>query len=89
MKVARSARISGRVQGVFFRAWSREQARSLGVAGWIRNCSDGTVQAHLEGDADSVDELIGRLHGGPPGADVDHLEVDETPVEGFVEFDIV
>ena len=49
-KVARHVRIYGRVQGVFFRAWTREEAERLGVTGWVRNCPDGRVEAHVEGD---------------------------------------
>ena len=88
MEIARSVRISGRVQGVFFRAWSRDQARSLGVAGWIRNCSDGTVEAHVEGEPDLVDKLIGRLRSGPPVAQVDRLDIEDATIEGLAEFDV-
>ena len=48
--IARKVRVYGRVQGVFFRAWPREQARALGIDGWIRNAPDGSVEAHIQGD---------------------------------------
>ena len=53
-EVARHVRVTGRVQGVFFRAWAQGQARELGVSGWIRNCPDGSVEAHLGGEEDCV-----------------------------------
>jgi acylphosphatase len=48
-RIARLVRVTGRVQGVFFRAWAQDEAQTLGVTGWIRNCSDGSVEAQLEG----------------------------------------
>jgi acylphosphatase len=81
MKVGRSIRVSGRVQGVFFRAWTKEQADRLEVAGWVRNCPDGSVEGHLEGPEQSVEKLLGLLRHGPPGARVDELEVGEATIE--------
>ena len=84
--VARHLSISGRVQGVFFRAWSREQADTLGVKGWIRNRPDGHVEAHVEGDQARVDEMIERLRTGPPAAHVEDLRIwdaDMCDFEGF------
>jgi len=49
MAAARHVQVTGRVQGVFFRGWTQEQAERLGVNGWVRNCPDGSVEAHLEG----------------------------------------
>ena len=77
-KIARHIRVVGRVQGVFFRAWTREQAERLGVNGWIRNCSDGSVEAYLEGRQGGVDQLIELLRCGPSGARVDDLQVEEA-----------
>ncbi|WP_342782492.1 acylphosphatase [Sphingomonas xanthus] len=78
MRVRRIVRISGRVQGVFFRAWVREQAEGLGLAGWVRNCADGTVEAELEGEEDVVSQMIDRMQSGPPLARVDDLEVEAS-----------
>ncbi|QDP19836.1 acylphosphatase [Sphingomonas xanthus] len=78
VRVRRIVRISGRVQGVFFRAWVREQAEGLGLAGWVRNCADGTVEAELEGEEDVVSQMIDRMQSGPPLARVDDLEVEAS-----------
>ena len=78
--------VRGRVQGVFFRDTVRRAAREEGVAGWIRNRSDGSVEAVFEGDADSVARLVDLCRSGPPGARVEGVEVfDETPegLDGF------
>ena len=80
-RIARHVRVSGRVQGVFFRAWTRGQADRLDVYGWIRNCPDGSVEGHLEGPEDRVGELIELLKRGPPGARVDDLQVSDANIE--------
>jgi len=70
----------GRVQGVFFRDATREQAQAAGVAGWVRNRPDGTVEAVFEGDPDAVERLVGFCRSGPGSARVDRLDVsDEDP----------
>jgi acylphosphatase len=79
---ARRVRVTGRVQGVFFRAWTQQQARELGVSGWIRNADDGSVEAQLEGDEAAVKALIQRMHEGPPSARVDGVTVEEAGAEG-------
>ena len=71
--------ISGRVQGVFYRDWTVETARSLGLAGWVRNLADGTVEAHLEGDAGALRTMFAAMHEGPPRAEVARIE--ESPAE--------
>jgi len=76
--VGKSVRVTGRVQGVFFRAWTAEQAERLGVGGWVRNCPDGSVEAHLEGDAAAVEQIIGAMRRGPRGARVDRVEVESA-----------
>ena len=78
--------VHGRVQGVFYRAWTIEQARALGVAGWVRNRRDGTVEILAGGEPEAVDELVRRCRQGPPAAQVDRIEVgvsDEAPPAGF------
>jgi acylphosphatase len=79
--VARHVRVTGRVQGVFFRAWIREQADRLGVRGWVRNCSDGSVEAHIEGAEDRVADMLELLKRGPSGAHVDDLQVRDVDPE--------
>ena len=73
--------VSGRVQGVGFRWAITERARSRGVAGWVRNQPDGTVEAVLEGPPEAVDALVAWIRRGPPGARVDDVTVEqEAPV---------
>ena len=86
MAVARKVRLFGRVQGVFFRQWSVNQARELGVAGWVRNLPDGSVDAYVTGEEDAVATMVGRLRQGPHGARVEDVMVEEAApeeVDGF------
>jgi acylphosphatase len=80
--------VTGRVQGVFFRAWTRDEARRLRVSGWVRNCPDGSVEAHLEGDEAVVQSLIDKLRDGPPGARVDRVETRDAEPENLSGFDV-
>jgi acylphosphatase len=77
--------ISGRVQGVFFRASTREEAIGLGLTGWVRNMSDGRVEAVFEGDEGVVDEMVSWCHRGPPHSKVDNVELRREEYIG--EFD--
>ena len=86
--IARSVRVTGRVQGVFFRAWTCEQAQELHVTGWVRNCDDGSVEAHVEGEEGSVEQLIGKIHDGPPGAQVAELQVSDASTEALNSFEV-
>ena len=88
MLVARRVRVTGRVQGVWFRAWTKEQATGLGIAGWVRNCDDGAVEAHIEGEQGAVEQLVERMRRGPLGARVDNLHFREDPPEGLPKFSI-
>ncbi len=67
--------VHGIVQGVFFRASTRDEAVRLGVTGWVRNLPDGTVRALFEGEKKKVEEIIGWCHKGPPGAQVRKVEI--------------
>lgn len=78
----------GRVQGVFFRDTTRRMAESRGVAGWVRNRGDGTVEAVFEGDADAVAAMVEAVRRGPGRAEVDRVEVSEEPPEGLAGFQI-
>ncbi len=69
--IAKRVVLQGRVQGVGYRDWMARTARSLGVAGWVRNRPDGTVEALVAGEAAVVEELLRRCRAGPPGARVD------------------
>lgn len=70
---------SGRVQGVFFRASARKEARRLGCTGWARNLPDGRLEAEAQGSADAVDGFVAFCERGPGRARVEHLEVAELP----------
>ena len=71
------ARIHGRVQGVWYRAWTEETARRLGLEGWVRNRHDGTVEALFCGPAEAVERMLELAHAGPPAARVDRIDVTE------------
>ena len=86
--IARHVEVSGRVQGVFFRAWTEEQAERLKVNGWIRNCANGSVEAHLEGEEGSVNWLIDLIGDGPPSARVANVRVREAELEGSTAFEV-
>jgi len=87
-RVGRHLRVSGRVQGVFFRAWTKQQADELAVSGWIRNAPDGSVEGHVAGEESTVAELIDRLHIGPPSAVVSRVEVIEVEPEACDRFQV-
>jgi acylphosphatase len=74
--------ITGRVQGVFFRAYTRDAAQLIGVAGWVRNLHDGRVEAVFEGEADKVEKMIEWCHEGSPMGRVDRVEVLEEVYTG-------
>jgi acylphosphatase len=76
--IARRVHVTGRVQGVWFRGWTREQAERFGVSGWVRNRSDGSVEAVLLGPDAAVEALIAALREGPPAAEVEEIHVSET-----------
>ena len=72
--------VSGRVQGVCFRAYTQDEAKALGLSGWVRNLADGRVELVAEGPAEKVRELVTWCHRGPPWAKVDSVDVtDEEP----------
>jgi len=87
-QIARHVRVTGRVQGVFFRAWAQERAEALSVTGWIRNCPDGRVEAHVEGEQSAVDQMIGHLREGPPSARVDDVRLWDVGVCDFDGFEV-
>jgi acylphosphatase len=80
--------VHGNVQGVFFRDSTENEARSKGVAGWVRNRDDGTVEAVFEGDSDAVDALVEFTKSGPSHADVDRVDVEEEEPEGLDQFEV-
>ena len=90
MKSIHSARtflVSGRVQGVGYRAFAERAAREIGVTGWVRNLADGRVEAHANGTLDELDRFEARLMAGPRSATVRSVETAEagaTDAAGFL-----
>ncbi len=85
-RVRRRVTVRGRVQGVFFRDSTRREARRAGVAGWVANLADGSVEAVLEGEPDAVERVAAFCRRGPARAEVERVEeADEEPegLEGF------
>ena len=70
--------IQGRVQGVWYRGWTVDQAQALGLCGWVRNLSNGDVEAVFSGEPDKVNEMLEKCWQGPPLARVDGVMVTET-----------
>jgi acylphosphatase len=87
-EVARHVRLTGRVQGVFFRAWAQGHARELGVSGWIRNCSDGSLEAHLGGDETAVARMVERMRRGPANARIDDFAIEDAEAEELGRFQV-
>lgn len=76
--MAKHLRMTGRVQGVGYRAWFEGRARALGLSGWVRNRADGSVEALVTGGAAEVEQMIGAARQGPGASRVDDVEVTEA-----------
>ncbi|MBC2777805.1 acylphosphatase [Parasphingopyxis marina] len=85
--IARHLIIHGRVQGVFYRDWTVETARRLGLTGWVRNRRDGTVEAVVQGEDEAVERFIEMAKDGPPRAGVKHIDAAPLPAGGFSHFE--
>lgn len=85
--IARHLDISGRVQGVWYRNWTVDTAHTLGLAGWVRNRTNGNVEAWVEGTQDAVTRFIAFAHEGPPAASVAQILVQEVEPQGFTCFE--
>ena len=88
MTVARRVLVHGRVQGVFFRDSARREAQRCGVAGWVTNRDDGTVEALFEGEADAVQALVAWCRDGPPQAHVERVDVEDAEPSGLGGFGV-
>lgn len=86
--LAREVTVRGQVQGVAFRWTTLQRAEQFRVTGWVRNETDGSVQAHLEGSPDAVANLIAWMRHGPSGASVESLDERQTKVVGYRKFDV-
>ena len=86
MTIARMIRVEGKVQGVFYRDWATAAAQAIGVAGWIRNRRDGSVEAYVMGEAELVDRFTDRLREGSPASRVDRIDVSEAETHAVDSF---
>lgn len=81
--------VKGIVQGVYFRATTRQQARQLSITGWVKNRWDGSVEILAEGDKEKLDQLIAWCHKGPHGAEVEEVKTEWHPFQNeFLDFSI-
>lgn len=86
--IRRRVVVRGDVQGVFFRDSCQTEAERRGVAGWVRNCRDGTVEAAFEGSPDAVEALVAWCRQGSSRAQVERVDVCEEPVEELTGFEV-
>ena len=75
--------VSGKVQGVYYRNWSTDTARSLDLAGWVRNLEDGRVEILVEGETTKLDQFIQQCWQGPEKAEVNEIKIDEIPMQNL------
>jgi len=87
-RLRRRVEVYGRVQGVWFRGSTERRARALGLAGWVRNRADGSVEAVFEGSQSAVDAALAFCREGPRGARVERVEVSEEEPEGLAGFEV-
>lgn len=80
--------VKGMVQGVFYRSWTEQTARQLGLKGWVKNLPDGRVEALFEGEKSKVEKMVGLCRKGPPHAKVEDVEVKKEPCSGFERFEV-
>jgi acylphosphatase len=83
------AEITGRVQGVGYRIWAARAAERLGLAGWVRNRRDGSVEAVFKGDEDAVVRMLDECWRGPRGAKVDNVVATVVPDGGWADFSVL
>lgn len=86
--IAVHVRVSGRVEGVYYRAFTRDKAKALGLKGWVRNVPGGGVEAVLEGERKTVGEMLKAMKTGPTGAIVLGMELSELEARGYEDFEI-
>ena len=81
--------VHGQVQGVWFRAGTKEKAEELGLTGWVMNRPNGTVEIHAEGEKSQLENFIAWCRQGTSAAKVTSLDIDRSPIQqGFISFDI-
>lgn len=79
--IAHTIFIEGHVQGVFFREWTIERAREIGLSGWVRNLADSRVEVYVVGEAASVGRFVDRLRVGSPASQVSQVHVEDAEIE--------
>lgn len=84
--VAKHLNISGHVQGVWYRGWTVKTALRLGLTGWVRNRSDGTVEAIVQGAEATIEEFLALAHEGPPAARVEAMDIRDEPISDMRDF---
>ncbi|MFP4020347.1 MAG: acylphosphatase [Halanaerobium sp.] len=87
-KVQKHIYLSGRVQGVGFRAFTQRQASVLDIKGWVKNLADGRVEVVIQGEKNKVKQMIEKLKSGPSYARVDNIEIKDQELDNFKSFDI-
>ena len=80
--------VYGRVQGVWFRAGTKEKAGELGISGWVKNSPEGTVEIHAEGLNSKLDNFISWCRKGTPAANVTSIDLNSIPLQNFKSFEI-
>ena len=86
MQKTRRYKIYGKVQNVFFRDFTKMQAQNLNIVGWVRNCSDGTVESVATASANAHSIFAEKLAQGPKQAKVSNVKIEEVPLQEFTEF---
>ncbi|WP_420317536.1 acylphosphatase [Ekhidna sp.] len=81
-------KVTGKVQGVFFRASTEERAQKLGLKGWVKNERDGSVIIEVEGKQEAISQFKQWCTIGPPNAIVESIKVEEIPKQGFSTFEV-
>jgi acylphosphatase len=88
MKILKKVKVSGKVQGVFFRVSTQRKAEELGVKGWVKNEKDGTVVIEAEAQQETLSTFIEWCNQGPQGARVDNVEVSDGEIKNYTSFEI-
>lgn len=88
-KVALKIKVSGKVQGVFYRKSTVEKAKRLSLCGWVKNNADGSVEILAEGDKQAIDMIINWCKTGPKNALVSNVEIHKVSIHGYSDFRIV
>ena len=86
MLIARKIQIKGHVQGVFFREWTVRIANEIGVSGWVRNRSDGSVEAYASGEPEQIERFVTELRNGSPASQVANVDVEAAELEQVAGF---